>query len=236
MLDMIFLVCAVLGGTVMVCQFLMTLLGMGHDNSDLGGDNFSGAADLSGGDFDTGDLGSGHFDGGGSADLAGDGDLATDHHMGMSQAADGEYQHTSSSWLFGVLSFRTLVAALAFFGLSGKAALSAEMAPAVALLVSTAAGLGAMVGMYWMMRSISRLNSSGNQRIRNALGKPATVYVLIPARGSGAGKVQLTMQNRIVEYQAITTEGKPMKSGEPVEVVDIINYNTLQVRRVEATV
>jgi hypothetical protein len=229
MLDMIFLASAVLGGTVMVCQFLLTLLGMGDDGSDLGGDDFSGDADLGGGDLDAGDFDAGNVDGTG-------GDLAGDHHTTLSQAADGEIQHTNSSWLFGVLSFRTLVAALAFFGLSGKAALSAEMAPVAALVAATAVGLGAMIGMYWLMRSISRLNSSGNQRIGNALGKPATVYVSIPAGGEGAGKVQLTMQNRIVEYQAVTTEEEPLKSGEPVEVVDILNHNTLQVRRVEATV
>lgn len=224
MLDMIFLVCAVLGGTVMVCQFLMTLLGMGDDGSDLGGDDFSGDADLSGGDFNAGD-----FDGA-------DGDLAGDHHTTLSEASDSEFQHTGSNWLFGMLSFRTLVAALAFFGISGKAALAAELAPPAALLVSTAVGLGAMFGMYWLMRTIARLTSSGNQRIGNALGKPATVYVSIPAQGEGAGKVQLTMQNRIVEYQAVSTEGKPLKSGEPVEVVDILNHHTVQVRRVEGAV
>ncbi len=228
MLDLIFLVCAVLGGTVMVCQFLLTLLGMGDDGSDMGGDDFSADADLGAGDFDAGD-----FDAGSAAGT--DGDLASDHHTTLSQASDGEFQHTSSNWLFGVLSFRTLVAALAFFGLSGKAALSAEVAPAAALMAATLVGLGAMFGMYWLMRSISRLSSSGNQRIGNALGKPATVYVSIPASGEGAGKVQLTMQNRIVEYQAVTTEKQPLKSGEPVEVVDIVNHNTLQVRRMEAS-
>ena len=64
MLDMIFLVCAVLSGTVMVCQFLLTLLGMGDDGSDLGVDDFSADADLAGGDLEPGDFDAGSVDGG----------------------------------------------------------------------------------------------------------------------------------------------------------------------------
>ena len=37
---------------------------------------------------------------------------------------DGEFVHHDSSWLFGVISLRTLVAAAAFFGVAGAAARS----------------------------------------------------------------------------------------------------------------
>jgi len=213
MLDMVFLVCAVLGGTVMVCQFVLTFMGMGDDGGDMAGE----AGGIDGGDFE-----------GTDADLAGD------HHSTISEASDAEFQHHGSSWLFGVLSFRTLIAALAFFGITGKAALAAEMTQPVSLIISTAVGLAAMYGMYWLMLSISRLSSSGNEHIGNALGKPATVYVSIPASQQGTGKVQLSMQNRIVEYQAVTADDEPLKSGEPVEVVEIVNRNTVQVRRTVA--
>ena len=90
-----------------------------------------------------------------------------------------------------------------------------------------------MYGMYFLMRAISRLSSSGNEYIGNALGKPATVYVAIPAQKQGAGKVQLTMQNRIVEYEAVTEEAEMLPSGQQVEVVDILNHNTVRVKRAE---
>ena len=217
MLDILFLVCAVVGGTVMVCQFLMTLLGMSDD----------GGMDADGGDLDAG---GGEFDGAAETDLSGP-DGSGDHHTTISDASDSEYQHTDSSWLFGLLSFRALVAAMAFFGISGKAALSADKTPLMSLAIATAAGVAAMFGMVWLMRGISRLSSSGNKQIGNALGKPATVYVAIPARGGRAGKVQLTMQNRIVEYPAVTEEEEPLRSGEAVEVVEILSRNLVQVRR-----
>ena len=57
--------------------------------------------------------------------------------------------------------------------------------------------------------------------IRNALGLPASVYVAIPGQDGGMGKVQLRMQNRTVEYQAVTEQKDGLKYGEQVVVVEI---------------
>ena len=213
MLDTIFIITAVVGGTVMVCQFVLILMGM-SDHGDIGG---------SGLDVDA----SGDFHAGGGHD----GGLAGDHHTSVATAADAQL-HPDSSWLFGVLSFRTLVTAAAFFGLAGMAGLRSGLTPTASLVVAMVAGLAAMYGMYWLMRSISGLASSGNQRIGNALGRRATVYIPIPAEQKGAGKVQLSMQNRIVEFQAVTDEPERLKTGETVEVVAVAGSDTLHVRRV----
>ena len=115
MLDTLFLIAAIIGGTVMICQFLLTLMGMDHDGSDLGHGDV-GYGDVGDGDF------SGHVDAPG--DFHADGDLSTDHHTPLAHAADADYQHPDSTWLFGILSFRTLIAAAAFFGVAGKTALT----------------------------------------------------------------------------------------------------------------
>lgn len=212
MLNWVFLVAAVVGGTVMVCQFVLTLLGMGDDVSDSL-------------DADSG------FDGGGGAHDVGDA-----HDTSVAAAADAEFHHTDSSWLFGVLTFRTLVAAAAFFGVAGRAATSAGFADGPALTIAAITGVAAMYGMYSLMRGISSLTSSGNQRISSALGRRATVYIPIPAARKGAGKVQLSMQNRIVEFQAVTDEPERLKTGESVEVIGIAGSDLVQVRRATAAV
>jgi hypothetical protein len=206
-----------------VCQFVLTLLGMGHDGADMGHDG--------GGDF--------HGDAHVGGDVHGDaaladsmhGEIVGQHDTSLATAADGAYQHPDSSWLFSVLSFRTLVAAAAFFGVSGQAALSAGFPQLTSLVVATLVGLCAMYGMYWLMQLIAGLSTSGNERISNALGREARVYVAIPAGRQGAGKVQLSMQNRIVEFQAVTEDAEPLKSGEAVEVVGIVGSDVVQVRR-----
>jgi membrane protein implicated in regulation of membrane protease activity len=222
----IFLVAAVIGGTVMVCQFALTLMGIGGHGADAGADIVDVTGDVHfGGDFhgDVGDVG--HLGG----------DVPHVDAMGAHDAS-ADNQHPDSSWLFGVLSFRTLVAAAAFFGVAGKAALSAGYAPSTSLILAVLVGAAAMYGTYKLMRLISQLSCSGTERIRNALGQQATVYVPIPAARQGAGKVQLSMQNRIVEYQAITDDAQPLKTGEEVEVVDIAGSDVVRVRRVAETV
>jgi membrane protein implicated in regulation of membrane protease activity len=214
----------------MVCQFVLTLMGLSDDVSDGGGqlghvDSGVSVGDVAG--HDLGDSWGGHVH-------AGDGGVMGDHHTSVATAADGQIHHPDSSWLFGVLSFRTLVTAAAFFGLAGMAAQKSGFHPTSSLLVGVMAGVAAMYGMYWLMRSISMLNASGNQRIGNAVGRRATVYIPIPADQKGAGKVQLSMQNRIVEYQAVTDEPEKLKTGEAVEVVGVAGSDTVCVRRAEA--
>jgi membrane protein implicated in regulation of membrane protease activity len=206
-MDTLFLIAAVVGGTILVCQFALTLLGLGHDGGGLGhhmGGDFHGDAHV-GGDF--------HGD-----------------HAGGSHADANE--HSNSTHVFSVISFRTLVAAVAFFGVSGKAALSAGFEQSTSFILAVIVGAMAMYCMYWLMRVIAGLNSSGNERIGNAVGRRATVYLRIPATRSGAGKVQLSMQNRIVEYQAFTDEAETLQSGESVEVVDVAGGDTVYVRRI----
>lgn len=203
----VFLVAAVVGGTILVCQFALTLFGMGHGGGDF--------AHHMGGDFH----GDAHIEG----DFHGD-------HAGAIHT-DADQQHTDSSRMFSVVSFRTLVAAAAFFGVSGRAALSAGYAQSTALILAIIVGMFAMYGMYWLLRSIAGLDSSGNERIGNAVGRQATVYIPIPATRTGAGKVQLSMQNRIVEYQAVTDEADRLKTGESVEVIGVAGGDTVTVRR-----
>ena len=213
LLNTIFLVAAVVGGTVMVCQFVLTLMGMDHGGID-GGDVGDFASDShAGGDFILGDV-------------------AGDHPTSFATAADGNFQHHDSSWLFGVISLRTLVAAAAFFGVAGMGALSADFSQGQSLMVGLLAGLAAMYGMYWLLQGIASLVSSGNERISNALGRRATVYIPIPAGGTGAGKVQLSMQNRIVEFQAVSDEPERLRTGETVEVIAVSGNDLVRVRRI----
>jgi membrane protein implicated in regulation of membrane protease activity len=166
-------------------------------------------------------------------DFHGDAHVGSDFHVdhGAGGHADAN-QHTSTSRVFSVVSFRTMVAATAFFGVSGEAAISAGYAPSTAFILAMIVGAFAMYGMYWLMRLIASLNSSGNERIGNAVGRQATVYLRIPATRSGAGKVQLSMQSRIVEYQAFTDDTETLQAGETVEVVDVAGSDTVYVRRI----
>jgi len=206
----VFLICAAVGGTILACQLLMTLLGFAGDMADVDmPDDLDGGGDLDlGGDVDAGDV---------SVDADVDGD-----------AGDA---HPDTSWMAGVLSFRTLVAAATFFGLAGMAARGAGFSPPLQAVIALAAGVAAMYGVYYLMRSIYRLKAEGTVRIGHTIGRQGTVYLRIPGQKSGSGKVQLSVQKRTMEYLAMTS-GEGLPTGTKVKVVDVITSDTVEVEPV----
>ena len=199
-MNTVFIVCAAIGGTVLVLQFALTLIGLGGDALDV-----DVPEDIDG------------FDG----DI--DVDADADVHNGTAHDTLG---------LFKILSFRTIVAALAFFGLCGLAAQSADASSTNTMLAAVAGGAVAMVAVYWMMRGLYELQAEGTARIQRTVGRHGSVYLCIPDNNSGSGKIQINLQNRTMEYSAVTS-GPELPTGTKVVVVDVVNPNTVEVRRAE---
>ena len=130
-----------------------------------------------------------------------------------------------------MLSLRTIVAALAFFGLAGLAAQAAKCSDFTSLAIAACAGLGAMYAVYAMLCSMRSLQAEGTARIQRAVGRQATVYLHIPAQQKGAGKIQINLQNRTMEYLA-TTAGDAIPSGATVVVTKILGSDTVEVQSV----
>ncbi len=186
------LVCAVVGGTILLCQVVLTLLGLTGDMLDV---DFGGELDV-------------------------DPDLPTD----LSGGEAGDAGHG----LFGVLSFRTVVAALTFFGLAGLAAESTGASPLTVIVVACAAGAAALYGVYWLMLALYRLRAEGTVRIHRTVGRDAVVYLAIPGQNSGAGKIHINLQNRTMEYRAVTS-GDALPTGARVVVANVLASDTLEV-------
>jgi len=242
----VFLLCAVVGGTIMLLQFAMTVLGIGGHHGHTG--------DFSSGGFDVGHhLGSGvDFSGShssftadhggiganvhaGSDHFAGHDQAAATHtssttHHGNNQSGDAPDDHQSGGtlWLFKVITFQTIVAAVAFFGIAGKAALASNISATTALVIAIGAAFAAMHIVYYLARSLHRFNADGTVQVGRAVGQAGTVYVPIPAANAGAGKIHMNLQNRTVELQAMTTAGR-LPSGAKIRVVGLLGPDTVAV-------
>ncbi|MGH7576808.1 MAG: hypothetical protein ACREM1_16995, partial [Longimicrobiales bacterium] len=57
----------------------------------------------------------------------------------------------------------------------------------------------------------------------------ATVYLPVPPRRQGTGKVQFTLQGRTVELGAIADEAVVLPTGAAVVVVSVVNGDTVEV-------
>lgn len=197
-----FLICFLAGATLMVCQLVLGLLGFGSDHGD--------AADHH--DFHD----PGH-------DVSHD-SAADDSH------ADHQHGHESHSGSFlGMLTFRSIVAGLTFFGLVGMATFeSFSEKPALNILAAAGSGFGVLYAVGFIMKSLHRLKSDGTARIERSVGQRGTVYLKVPGNKAGVGKVTLNLQNRTVEYSAVTPENE-LPTGARVQVVGVISPDTVEV-------
>ncbi|MBN1417138.1 MAG: hypothetical protein JXP34_00065 [Planctomycetes bacterium] len=216
----VYLVAAGVGCTFIVVQFILQLIGVGGgdmDSPDAGGVDLHGAADFHT-DFQA-DLHTdvGHIGG----DIGGD-------IGGHDAAAHAVESVTGTNLFLSLLSFRTISAFLAFFGLVGLACREADFRPSATLALSTLAGLVSMVLVALAFRFLIGLQASGTLSIHNAVGKTASVYIPIPGSRAGRGKVTLTIQGRLQEYAAVTS-GSPLARGASVRIKSVVDADTLEV-------
>jgi hypothetical protein len=80
----------------------------------------------------------------------------------------------------------------------------------------------------YLMLKFAQLEQSGTLNLYHALDQPGEVYLSIPGEKSGQGKVHVMIDGVIREMDAMT-DGKRLKTGEAVRIVEILDNNTLKV-------
>ena len=164
--------------------------------------------------------------GSGGADLDGDGipdgiDLDGDGVPDGPADLDGDLR---------VFTVRGIVAFFAVFGWTGAAILGGKLPLWFAAVGAFAAGAAAMVLIALLMKAMLKLQQSGNINPKNAVGKSGVVYITIPAAREGSGKVNLVLQERYCELDAITDSPTPIPTGREITVVNVTTLGTLVVK------
>ena len=98
------------------------------------------------------------------------------------------------------------------------------------IVVSVLVGLGLVAAVMYLFKWLAGMQQSGNINVHKpAAGCEGKVYLTIPESRSGAGKVQITISGAVREYDAVTENETPLKTGTSIRVVDAIDANTLLV-------
>ena len=219
--------CVAIPATVILfLQTILMLIGIG--SHELGGDSSDGDV---GHDFGH-DVGHdfGHdFDG--HLDMHGDVDVHGDVHDGIFGEHDAHDVHDGHDSGLRLFSFRGIIAFLCVLGWVGVLCVRLELAMPLTILISAASGLLAMVLIALLFRLIYSLQADGTENIRNALGASGTVYLRIPPQRNGHGKVNLLLDGKLVEKEAVTDEEEMISYGEQIVVVGISGGTELIVQR-----
>lgn len=206
-LEQVFFYIALPATVILIIQTILLFLGnVGPGSGDSGLES-----DTSGMDFDT--------DGADGMDFAEDVDVSGD-----AGDSGGEFD------AYGLRFFtvRGVIAFLTIAGWAGICCVELGAPPAVSIIVSIALGTLAFVGIAYLVRALMGLQQITNLDYRAALGQMGDVYLTVPPKGEGAGKVSLTLGGSLSEYDAITY-GRRIKTGESVRVIDVVRENVMVV-------
>ena len=123
-----------------------------------------------------------------------------------------------------------------FLGFGWTAILLQEQVKSTALriFIAVLVGVVLVVAVMYLFKWLSTMQQSGNINVyQAAAGCQGKCYLTIPAERSGEGKVQITIQGAVREYNAVT-DGDTIKTGTPVKVIEAIDANTLLVEELNS--
>ena len=208
------LYCIALPSTLLLLiQTLLAMFGM-HD----GGAGFD-VSDTSGIDFDGGGISNGF---GVHTDMSGidmSHDLSLGHDAASGHSVDGGNPGDFSS--MRLFTLQTIIAFLTVFSWTTIVGVHAKLPTALAFGIGAALGFIVMFAVAKLIQLSMRLAENGTLDTRNCLGLTASVYIPIPAKGQGEGKVNVTVQGQLRELSAVTQQGELIRTGTQVRITDL---------------
>jgi hypothetical protein len=130
---------------------------------------------------------------------------------------------------FQFITFKNLVGFFSVFGWAGLTALDFGAENNLSLLVAFLSGLLMMLLMAAIFYGLSRLTQTGTLKMENAINTMGEVYLNIPAKRGGIGKVQIKVQGAYRELEALTDDDEELTRGKIVTVTSVINEEILVV-------
>ena len=208
------LYCIALPSTLLLLiQTLLALFGM-HD----GGAGVD-ISDTSGIDFDGGGM---HGGFGVHTDMSGvdlSHDLSLGHDGTFDHSVDGGNPSDFSS--MRMFTLQTIVAFLTVFSWTTIVAIQGGLPTGLAFAVGLVLGFIVMFAVAKIVQLSARLAENGTLDVRNCLGLTGMVYIPIPPKGQGEGKVNVTVQGQLRELSAVTTQNEMLRTGEQVRITDL---------------
>ena len=163
---------------------------------------------------------------------AGDGGIDTDFDTGFdSEAADAAVEGGTNLY-----TFRNFVNFFLGFGWSAILLQDKVTSVPLLLVISAVIGVALVALVMYLFKWLSGMQQTGNINLfKAAVGCNGTVYLTIPGERGGEGKVQLSINNSVREYNAVT-DGETLRTGSQIRVVEVISPDTVLVEPLESII
>lgn len=125
-----------------------------------------------------------------------------------------------------------IMAFLSFGSWTGLFTYSACHIGWIGVVAGLIAGFIIMFLCAWIMRALMRMQSKGGAvKPKRAIGHIGEVYLRIPPKEQGRGKINVELNGGIREFEAVCLDEKPIEYGVRVRVVDIVEDDVMVVQR-----
>lgn len=168
------------------------------------------------------------------ADAGGDFDMDAGGVDGMDADFDASGADAPSG--MNLYTFRNLINFLLGFGWSMILLQDSISSTALLLIISVIVGLALVAIVMYLFKWLSGMQQSGNIDVyKSAVGCQGKVYLTIPGERQGEGKVQITINNAVREYSALT-DSDTLKTGTPIKVLEVLSPSTLLVEELNSLI
>jgi hypothetical protein len=240
MLSVLFLICAVVGGALVLAQLLLSVaaFGAGHGarlHHRVGGSvaaHRGGAVRASVAQAvhqHRGNMRASAPRGVRSTGRGGKQNTKAASPRSDAGAVTSHWGHWAMAWVLGILNFQGIVSGVTVFGLVGLAASAGKRPGPVAVELGVAAAVVMMAAISGMLSMMTSMDRDATVDLQQATGQPATVYLGIPAKNEGLGKVTLSLQQRLMEFPAVTFQDDPLLTGQKVVIVAVLDTGIMLV-------
>jgi len=131
-------------------------------------------------------------------------------------------------------TFRNFVNFFLGFGWTAIILQDSVKSTALRIIIAIIVGVALVAAVMYLFKWLSTMQQSGNINVyKAAVGCQGKCYLTIPAERAGEGKVQITIQGAVREYNAVT-DGDAIKTGTPIKVVEALDANTLVVEELNS--
>ena len=152
--------------------------------------------------------------------------IGMDHDMDFEVGDfDGDTMDTGGA--VSLFSIRSLVNFFVGFGWAGVSFYNDISSKAVLYFIAICVGLLFSYATVFLIKKMKKLEHNGAYKIADCVGKSCDVYLRIPAAGEGKGKVQISLNGSIHEFDAVST-GEAIATGKRVKVI-AVEGNVLEV-------
>jgi hypothetical protein len=144
------------------------------------------------------------------------------------------FDYASGPKDFGAASMFSIQGIASFFCALGWGSLllyEAGVPPFLAITAAFLFGVAVMFALAKIMFYLSRLAHCGTLDVQNLIGNTGSVYLTIPPKGEGKGKVMVQMSERLVEFDAVGSGEESIANNAAIKVIDILNENVLVVEK-----